>query len=51
MQNAPKSLVVFDSGDKATLMDVNGNEYIDAMAGITVAHLGTIFSLGLCYGN
>jgi adenosylmethionine-8-amino-7-oxononanoate aminotransferase len=31
---------VFDSGDGAVLRDVEGKEYLDAMAGITVAHLG-----------
>lgn len=39
-QNAPQGLVVFESGKNATLTDVQGNKYIDAMGGITVAHLG-----------
>jgi adenosylmethionine-8-amino-7-oxononanoate aminotransferase len=32
--------VVFESGEGAMLKDVEGKEYLDAMAGITVAHLG-----------
>jgi 4-aminobutyrate aminotransferase-like enzyme len=33
-------LVIFESGKGATLTDVEGYEYLDAMPGITVAHLG-----------
>ncbi len=40
MQKGPRQLVVFESGDGAVLKDVEGKEYLDAMAGITVAHLG-----------
>jgi adenosylmethionine-8-amino-7-oxononanoate aminotransferase len=40
MQKGPRQLVVFESGEGAVLKDVNGKEYLDAMAGITVAHLG-----------
>lgn len=40
MQKGPRQLVIFESGDGATLKDVEGKEYLDAMAGITVAHLG-----------
>lgn len=40
MQKGPRQLVVFESGKGATLTDVEGYEYLDAMAGITVAHLG-----------
>jgi len=40
MQKGPRQLVVFESGDGAVLKDVMGKEYLDAMAGITVAHLG-----------
>ncbi|KAF2197647.1 PLP-dependent transferase [Delitschia confertaspora ATCC 74209] len=40
MQKGPRQLVVFESGDGAMLKDVIGKEYLDAMAGITVAHLG-----------
>ncbi|KAL2263964.1 hypothetical protein VTK26DRAFT_3958 [Humicola hyalothermophila] len=35
-----KGLIVFESGEGAVLRDVRGKEYLDAMAGITVAHLG-----------
>jgi adenosylmethionine-8-amino-7-oxononanoate aminotransferase len=40
MQKASGSLVVFEGGSGAKLQDVQGNEYLDAMSGITVAHLG-----------
>lgn len=40
MQKGPRQLVVFEFGEGAVLKDVNGKEYLDAMAGITVAHLG-----------
>jgi adenosylmethionine-8-amino-7-oxononanoate aminotransferase len=40
MQKTPRALVVFESGQGAVLKDVQGYEYLDAMAGITVAHLG-----------
>ncbi|KAK4233466.1 pyridoxal phosphate-dependent transferase [Achaetomium macrosporum] len=40
MQKGPRQLVIFESGDGAVLRDVEGKEYLDAMAGITVAHLG-----------
>lgn len=40
MQKAPKSLIVFESGSGCKLKDVNGNEYIDCLAGITVSNLG-----------
>jgi adenosylmethionine-8-amino-7-oxononanoate aminotransferase len=40
MQKGPRQLVIFESGDGAVLKDVVGKEYLDAMAGITVAHLG-----------
>jgi 4-aminobutyrate aminotransferase-like enzyme len=40
MQKMPRQLVVFESGDGAVLRDIEGKEYLDAMAGITVAHLG-----------
>ncbi|EUC38645.1 hypothetical protein COCCADRAFT_32300 [Bipolaris zeicola 26-R-13] len=40
MQKGPRQLVVFESGDGAVLKDVMGKEYLDAMGGITVAHLG-----------
>jgi adenosylmethionine-8-amino-7-oxononanoate aminotransferase len=40
MQTGPRQLVIFESGEGAVLKDVEGKEYLDAMAGITVAHLG-----------
>ncbi len=40
LQKAPKTLVVFESGQGAMLKDVQGNEYVDGLGGITVAHLG-----------
>lgn len=40
MQKGPRQLVIFESGEGAVLKDVMGKEYLDAMAGITVAHLG-----------
>lgn len=40
MQKGPRQLVVFESGDGAVFKDVMGKEYFDAMAGITIAHLG-----------
>ncbi|KAF4414673.1 acetylornithine aminotransferase [Fusarium acutatum] len=40
MQKGPRQLVIFESGEGAVLKDVEDKEYLDAMAGITVAHLG-----------
>lgn len=40
LQKAPKALVVFESGKGAMLYDIQGNEYIDGLGGITVGHSG-----------
>ncbi|KAH9860305.1 hypothetical protein J1614_011635 [Plenodomus biglobosus] len=40
MQKEPRQLVVFESVDGSVLKDVMGKEQVDAMGGITVAHLG-----------
>ena len=40
IQQAPKALLVFESGEGAKLKDVEGNVYTDALGGLTVAHLG-----------
>ncbi|KAK4235996.1 pyridoxal phosphate-dependent transferase [Achaetomium macrosporum] len=40
MQKGPRHLVIYESGEGAVLRDIEGKEYLDAMAGITVAHLG-----------